>query len=266
MGEDDMGGYFGTAQQQHLQKLSDEAVPWMRKTQGACNAGRFMSTDDPERLGWDHIFSTLDRDGVFGFRMLSSKAFPQVRARLVDRGYRMDSWDVFTGTPSSVNAARTIASIGLPEGYSERSLDGEVGPVTRQVQTLMNDCGVVPFSGAMLTGALGPSAAVVVVDEHGSPVAAAFTYLGHFSHSPFAEFAWGGLVAVSPTVRGLGLGKLVNAIMVVRAFDQLGATGIYELVSSTNVASRRMVEASGVLHAPEYTCGLATAAAERFTR
>jgi len=261
-----MGGYFGTELQQRLQAASDEAVPWMRKTPGACNAGRFMGTDDPDRLGWDHIVSMLNRDGVFGFRMIKAEAIPPIRERLLNCGYRLDTWDVFLGRAETVRLARAVADNGLPDGFSELLLDGEDGPRTRQVQSLMNDCGVVPFSGAMLTGAVGPASAVVIADSDGSPVATAFTYLGHFSHSPFRELAWGGLVAVSHKVRGQGLGKLVNALMVVRAIE-IGATGIYELVSSTNTASRRMVEASGVVHAPAYVCGLATARdVERFTR
>src|SRR5690349_5789508 len=100
-----MGGYFGTEQQQRLQRLSDEAVPWMRQTPGACNAGRFMGTDDPDKLGWDRIFATLGYDGVFGFRMIKAESVPPIREQLADRGYRLDTWDVFMGTTDSLPAA-----------------------------------------------------------------------------------------------------------------------------------------------------------------
>ena len=78
---------------------------------------------------------------------------------------------------------------------------------------------------------------------------------------------WGGLVAVDDAQRGKGLGRLINAMMVVAAFRDLGASHVYELVSATNEVSRRMVEACGLRHAPELVCGLATREqAARFTR
>jgi hypothetical protein len=39
---------------------------------------------------------------------------------------------------------------------------------------------------------------------------------------------------------------------------QLGASHIYELVSASNIPSRRMVEASGLRLEPTLTCGIAT--------
>jgi hypothetical protein len=54
---------------------------------------------------------------------------------------------------------------------------------------------------------------------------------------------------------------------VVGAIRDLGATHVYELVSATNVPSRRMVESCGLRHEPAFLSGMAVPAdGGRFTR
>ena len=67
-----MAGYFGTERQVALQKSADDAIDWMGATPGACNPGRCLGTDDPDRLGWDNIFEILGRDKIFAFRLMRS--------------------------------------------------------------------------------------------------------------------------------------------------------------------------------------------------
>jgi hypothetical protein len=45
--------------------------------------------------------------------------------------------------------------------------------------------------------------------------------------------------------------------MIVSVFRDLNATHIYELVSSSNVPSRRMVDACGLRFEPGLVCGVA---------
>ncbi len=55
--------------------------------------------------------------------------------------------------------------------------------------------------------------------------------------------------------------------MIVSVFRDLDATHVYELVSASNVLSRRMVESCGLRHEPGLVCGLAMRDEnERFTR
>ncbi len=69
-----MAGYFGTKHQQHLQQRVDELSGLVASTPGLCNAGRMISADDIDRVGFDSIFKILERDGGFGFRLV-----PQAR-------------------------------------------------------------------------------------------------------------------------------------------------------------------------------------------
>jgi len=261
-----MAGYFGTEAQRRLQEVSDTAVAWSRATRGACIAGRFLCTDDAEALGWGTIYDGLERDGIFGFRMLTAEAEVAVRFNAEQRGYRLDAWDVLIGDASSTaSVSKAIVAQGLPEGFSELPpLTAPEDENTRKVQVFMSSNGVVPFSGSMLTGEYCPTVFVAIVDDVGEIAATACGYLGHNEFSPYRMMAWGGLVAVSPKHRGRRLGNLVNAMMICGCFDQLGAGAIVEFVSATNIPSRRMVQGCG-LRLSGMTSALATAGAGRFT-
>jgi RimJ/RimL family protein N-acetyltransferase len=118
----------------------------------------------------------------------------------------------------------------------------------------------------MLTGEIGRSVTIIIGDETGV-VATAHAYMPHNAYSPYSGYAWGGLVAVAEAQRSKGLGKLVNALLIERVFRDLGASHVYELVSATNIPSRRMVEACGLRLEPTLTCGIATPhESARFTK
>jgi hypothetical protein len=119
----------------------------------------------------------------------------------------------------------------------------------------------------MLLGELGPVITIAIGDKTGSVVATAHAYFPHNAHSPFRDAAWGGLVAVAESQRSKKLGRFVNAMMVEGVFTSLGAEMIYELVSSTNLPSRKMVESCGLSFDPSVVCGGAVRKARgRFTR
>ncbi|MDF1632081.1 GNAT family N-acetyltransferase [Mycoplana sp. MJR14] len=264
-----MSGYFGTEAQQRLQAQAEASADFIAATPGAYQAGRSMGCDDPDRLGWDRIHTYLERDGVCGFRLIAADREEELRSRLAARAYRLDTWDVFLADRATALAAAGEAlSRPLPDGLRElkRPTDPD-GEYTARIQALMGSAGVVPFSGSFLVGAMGSATTVVIGDEDGNIVAAAHGYLPHNAHSPYHRHAWGGLVAVADAQRGRGLGNHVNARMVARVFEDLGATHIYELVSVTNLASRRMVTSSGLCPEPNLVCGMATANdSARFTR
>jgi hypothetical protein len=263
-----MAGYFGTSDQQRLQARAEKHAAIIAATHGACQAGRMLGCDDADALGWDRIEAILASDGVLGFRLLPAGRLGDVEAGLAARGYRLDRWDLFlAGREAVLAACEPIVAAGLPAGFAELGpfLQPE-GADLRRVQRLMVDCGIVPFSGSLLVGQVGPAVTVALADRHGEVAATAHCYLPHNEHSSHHRYAWGGLVAVSGACRGLGLGRYINARMLVAACGQLGASHVYELVSADNVASRRMVAACGLRHDPDLVCGVATAAVTRFSR
>ncbi len=264
-----MSGYFGTTMQQRLQAQAEASVDFINATPGACQTGRTMGCDDPDQLGWERIEGFLDRDGVCGFRLIPAAKAETVRSRMMSRNFRFDTWDVFLADRASVLAAsEAIISRGLPDGLTDLDRPTEPeGEYTARIQAVMGAAGVVPFSGSLLVGALGPATTVAVGDRSGTIVAAAHGYMPHNAHSAYHRHAWGGLVAVAESQRGKGLGNYINARMIVSVFRDLDATHVYELVSASNMPSRRMVESCGLWPEPGLVCGAATPnESARFTR
>lgn len=264
-----MSGYFGTETQQRLQAQAEASRNFINSTPGACQTGRTMGCDDPDRLGWERIDEFLDRDGICGFRLIPTSGVEGLRSRLTERDYRFDTWDVFIADrATALVASGAILSRGLPDGLVEqpRPIDPDSESI-RRIQELMGEAGVVPFSGSMLVGAVTPATTVAVGDGDGSVVAVAHGYLPHNAYSDYHRHAWGGLVAVADSQRGKGLGNYVNARMIVSVFRDLDATYVYELVSATNIPSRRMVASCGLHPEPGLVCGVATPNdSARFTR
>jgi hypothetical protein len=254
-----MSGYFGTEVQQRLQAQAEASADFIIATPGACQTGRTMGCDDPDRLGWKRIIEFLDRDGICGFRLIPINKVAGLRSRLTERGYRFDTWDVFVADrATTLTASEAILSRGLPDGLVELEKPNDPeGEYTGRIQAVMSAAGVVPFSGSMLTGVIGSATTVAVGDRYGNVVATAHGYLPHNAYSDYHRYAWGGLVAVADSQRGKGLGNYINARMIVSVFRDLGATHIYELVSVTNIPSRRMVRSCGLRHEPALVCGIA---------
>ncbi|MEJ1159099.1 GNAT family N-acetyltransferase [Prosthecomicrobium sp. N25] len=264
-----MVGYFGTETQQRLQALAESNADFIARTPGACQIGRMMGCDDPERFGWDRIDAILERDSYLGFRMISPAKAEEIREHLAKRNFRLDLWNVFLADRRSAAAAcEAIVAAGLPEGLAEaRTPTQPEDTMTTAIQALIGRCGIVPFSGSMLVGACGPARTVAIADGTGEIVAAAHGYMPHNASSPYHRHAWGGLAAVSEALRGRGLGSAVNARMLLRVLHDLGATHVYELASATNEPSRRMIAACGLRLEPTLVCGMAVPdTGARFTR
>jgi RimJ/RimL family protein N-acetyltransferase len=264
-----MTGYFGTESQRRLQAQAEASAALINETPGLCQAGRIMACDEPDRLGWKRIDAFLERDGVFGFRLIPANKVDAIKSELMKRNFRLDTWDVFAADRTAAQAAaQAILSQGLPEGLSDLPMPTNPNDeYTGHIQALMGAAGIVPFSGSLLTGALGPAVTAAVGDKDGNVVAAAHGYLPHNMHSIYHRHAWGGLAAVAEAQRGKGIGTYINARMIVSVFRDLGATHVHEFVSESNIPSRRMVEACGLRHEPALACGMATPIeSARYTR
>lgn len=149
-----MAGYSGTETQQRLQAQAEAGIAFINATAGACQAGRFIASDDPDRLGWAQISAFLDRDGVCGFRLISADKVAELRSCPMERHYRLDTWDVFLADRSTALAAsEKLLSRQLPHGLTEieQPTDPE-GDYIGRIQALMGTAGV----------AIGPSGCSLV--------------------------------------------------------------------------------------------------------
>lgn len=263
-----MSGFFGTEAQIALQRLTLEKRPLIDETPGLYDAGRFYGTDDPDRIGWAGIDAILHEQGMLGVRMISPAQRSAYSPGLAERGFRLDTWDTMIADAATVRPRiAAICGAGLPDGLVlAPPLTEPEGAATRRVQQFVADAGIVPFPGALLVEGPG-QAGVTIADRDGAPVAFAHGCFPHNRFSPHHRSAWVGLVAVDPKARGLGLGKLANALAIRRMVEEMGAERVYELVSASNAASRRMVEACGPTVDPALICGSAVPdGQQRFTR
>ncbi|MEQ8783701.1 MAG: GNAT family N-acetyltransferase [Roseibium album] len=264
-----MAGFFGTAQQMALQAVAEDAHEWTMSTPGACDPGRFLGTDNPDAFGWDTIIEIVKRDGAFGFRLIQAADTAEISRKLQENECRIDFWDVFVANRKDATVATLeVISLGLPKGYSYRPEPHQAADQKMlEVQAFMAENGIAPFSGTKLAGLDGPAVTIAIEDESNSLAAVAHAYFPHNKYSRYNRWAWGGLVAVSPSHRGMGLGKIVNAKMVSECFSRFDADFIYELVAASNIPSRKMIEASGLALDPMAKCGIAMSSGEeRFTK
>ena len=262
-----MGWYYGKPEQQRLQQRVDEMAVWCRTVQGAVNAGRMLGVDDIDALGWETIFARLEKDGFLTFRMIPSESIAETEARLAERGFRIDWWNVFKGSAEAVLSHTADEDMRrLPKGYSIVRKEELGKRVVQEMQACMDRNGVKPYSGRMIAGITEPMVSLAVRDTSGSIVATACGHMPYNSMSRHSRTAWGGLVAVDEDQRGKGLGVAVNAEMVRRCVEKLGARTVQEFASETNVVSRRMIERSGLSLDPSCMSGIAMRGGERFTR
>lgn len=264
-----MAGYFGTERQCALQERTHAFRDWMAETPGIYNAGRFIGADDPDRAAWADLEAILDRDRILGLRMVTPDQASRFFPRLEAKGYRIDTWDIFTAPVEEI-AGRigAILAPGLPDGlHVAPPLSGPEGGDMCRLQQFLADSHMAPLSGTMLASRPPVARTIVLKDASGAIAACGHAYFPHNRHSPFSRHAWIGLIAVAATQRGGGLGRLVNAMLLDAAARELGADHVYELVGASNIASRRMVESCGLRVASDLVCGVATPAQEgRFTR
>ena len=202
-----MAGFYGTEQQQQLQRRTQSMSGWIAATPGVYNAGRFAGIEDPDRFPSSEFDRMLARDGLVGFRMIPSARARSLFPVLEAMGCRVDQWDIFVGSPEDAGArARMLADAAMPDGVAIRPAPSEPEDGdTIRLQEFLAANGLAPFPGSMLVTA-PPFARTIVLgaDEH--IVATGHAYFPHNVHSPYHRHAWVGLIAVDEAWRGKGLG------------------------------------------------------------
>ena len=137
-----MSGYFGTEVQQRLQAQAEASVDFINATPGACQTGRTMGCDDPDRFGWELIDKILNRDGICGFRMIPASKADELKSRLAKGGFRFElSGTIFSADRASALAASEQLSAGdCPMDFSIKTCRPEPdGEYTIRIQAFMDE-------------------------------------------------------------------------------------------------------------------------------
>lgn len=259
--------YFGEPKIQALQKARDEQVAELIDMPGAVIHARTFSSDDPAQLGWDRLRSCMADEGMITLRGVDAQTVATGRAELSSFDPKFHLWDLFMADAKTIrDVCAKIADIGLPDDLLRVPDDELTAQKAREVQVFLTDQGISPFSTDALLGKLFPARLIALQNIDGRIVAAGFAAMTHNRHSPFFKSAWVGLIAVDPVLRGLGLGKYMDALCNLLAVTELGAESTMEFVAQDNVPSRAMLESCGLRQVEGKSVVMFSTSADRITR
>ncbi|WP_375699060.1 GNAT family N-acetyltransferase [Pseudophaeobacter sp. TrK17] len=259
--------YYGEPKIQALQKARDEQVADLIDMPGAVVHARTFSSDDPTALGWSYLQKVMSNEGFVTLRGADQVTVETAKKELSEFDPNLHFWDLFMADAQAIrDLCGKIVEAPLPEGL-RRVTDGELTPQkVHEVQGFLTNQGVSPFSADALLGTLFQAQLLALQNIDGCIVAAGFAAMTHNRHSPFYNSAWVGLIAVDPTLRGLGLGKYMDALCNLAAITELGADSTMEFVAQDNAPSRAMLESCGLRQVDGKSVVMFSTSAERITR
>ncbi len=263
----DFSPYFGTAKVRALQQARDEQVAALADQPGAVVHARTFSSDDPVKLGWGHLRKIMSNEGMVTLRGADDATVKVAKGELNDFDPKLHIWDLFMADAKTIrDVCGAIVHRGLPDGVARIPDDVMTPQKARKVQAFLTEQGVSPFSTDALMGKLFPARLIALEDLDDRIVAAGFAAMTHNRHSPFYKSAWVGLIAVDPELRGLGLGKMVDAICNLAAVTELEAASTMEFVAQDNAPSRAMLESCGLKQVEGKSVVMFSTSADRITR
>jgi hypothetical protein len=259
--------YFGDERIQALQRARDAQAAIHRDTAGAVVHGRTFSSDDPATLGWDRLREVMSEEGMVVLRGVDAQTLKVARRELADFTPTEHVWDLFMAeAPTLRDVCGKIVEQGLPQHLRQLPASELSAEKARSVQAFLARQGVSPFSTDALLGKLFPAALIVLEDAVQGIVATGFAAMTHNHHSPFHGIAWVGLIGVSSETRGLGLGKMVDAIANLSAVTDLGAKATMEFVAQDNEPSRAMLKSCGLHQVEDKSVVMFSTSTDRITR
>mgnify|MGYP006198264523 CR=1 FL=1 len=259
--------YHGEPKIQALQQARDKQVAELFDLPGAVVHARTFSTDDPAALGWDYLRRIMSDEGLVTLRGADAATIETAKSELNNFDPKLHFWDLFVANADTIqDVCGKIIDVALPEGVIRVGDDALTPQKAREIQTFLADQGVSPFSTDALLGKLFPARLVALQNAEGKIVAAGFAAMTHNRHSPFHKSAWVGLIAVDPALRGLGLGKYMDALCNLVAVDELGALSTMEFVAQDNAPSRAMLESCGLRQVEGKSVVMFSTSTDRITR
>ena len=243
-----MAAFVGTDTQVRLQERLRERQSWIAETPGVANGGRILHFVEPAQLGWETVRALAEEDGLAGFpSVVADEAVTAIHSHLGPQ-WKTPTWNVFLGSPEQVlsTCSDLIDAIALPSGWRidllERPSDEQIGAI----QSLNAETGVSPYPAYYMRGEAVPVLTACISDAEGALVATASAADRYHPRCRLAAVVFAGMVSVSPAQRGRGLGRLVNAIMLVESYARFAWSLAKEQVAADNAASQAMIEACGL--------------------
>lgn len=255
--------YFGTEEQKRLQRKSDDMTAWVMETPGACLTGRGLAFDDFDAIGWETVRAHLIENGHVAFRWMNPSQVQTIRETVADLGAKVFEWGGYEGDSKNLlEACCANLKRPMPTGLSLHQVDEQTLP---DLQAFLSKCGISPLSGRVMLGQICPGLSSVLKDPNGRILAAGFAGMLQNRFSRLHDAAWIGLIAVCPSRRGEGLGKIVTSSVICDALKKFDANRVVGFAADENAASIAMLKAVGLSRRSEVSC-IATLSSERHTR
>lgn len=263
-----MAEFVGTENQIRTQERLRDRQPWIADTPGLANGGRVLHFVEPDRVGWDRVAELANEDKLAGFPCVArEETIAAIRAHL-GAHWKTPSWEVFLAPPERVLPAceGIVEDIVLPAGWRIDPLERPNGGQVSAIQALNERTGVSPYPAYYSRGEAVRVLTACISDGSGALVATASAALRYHPRSRLAGCVFAGMASVSPTHRRRGLGRLVNAVMLLESHALFGWTMAKEQVAPENAASQAMIRACGLDRGNGYVSVVAIGSDEPFSR
>ncbi len=243
-----MQEYFGSETAVAAQKLLRDLHPEIEANPALSNGGRILNILDLDAVGIEAVADFARR---FGFVGITAVPISETRKVLSDHfgdTVKAEHWLVYLGEAEAVvPACRAIVEgFEMPKGWTISRLAVPDDHEVEQIAELSLACGVAPSPVYFMRSEVLPSLTTCVHDETGRLVAAASASQRYHPDGRFGDTVFAGSVAVSPDMRGMGLGRFINASLLLESQARFAWRRILEQARPDNAPSRAMIRACGL--------------------
>lgn len=241
----------GTALQRQAQTTIHEHRAWLMETRGLCSLGRSVAVFLPDfnARGFRSLLPRFKRVLALGTTSALDAADHSVRraGASVSHDMHLVQAEAATYFSTALDCLATPTEAGIHQSMVPADM-----PTARlrEIQSLLETCGLTPLPGGLLRGRHGPVATVILQQDDGTPVGAA-TAVDLSSAGP--DHIGTSMIlagAVSPEFQGRGLGARLIAAAAVAAHTRLGARRIIGVVDPGNIRAMRMNARFGLVTRP----------------
>lgn len=263
-----MAEYVGTDSQQSLQKRLRQELSWFKKTPGIFNGGRILGFDDPDKIGWSEVARLASIDKLALFPLFPKDQIFDSLTRHLGANWKTPHWLAYLGEPEDViNVSRArIEEIALPNGWAVEATQAPSDKQIEAVQALNAETGVSPYPAYFSRGEAAPIVTICIVDAEGQLKATASGAMRYHPESRLGGYLFAGMVSVKSDARGIGLGKLANAVLMVESHAHLSWKIVQEQAAPDNPASIAMIQSCGLTFDENLISVVAIDSDETFTR
>jgi len=263
-----MAEFLGTENQIRTQKRIRDRQPWIAETPGLANGGRVLHFVEPDDVGWDRVAELAQEDKLAGFPCVAKEETVAAIHAHLGPHWKTPSWEVYLAPPERVLPAceAIVKEVVLPDGWRIDPLERPNGGQVSAIQALNERTGVLPYPAYYSRGEAVPVLTACISDGSGALVATASAALRYHPGSRLAGYVFAGMASVSPSHRRRGLGRLVNAVMLLESQARFGWTRAKEQVAPENAASQAMIRACGLDSGEGYVSVVAIGSDDSFSR